>query len=498
MNDKKIEKEEYYVDVQRLLSAVMHKSWLIAIVSIVCAVAMFCGTFFFVTPLYESSTMFYVNNKSISVGDISASIGSTDISASKSLVSSYIVILKTRTALNDVIEYSGVDRTYSEILDMIEASDVDSTEIFKVVVTSPDPIEAEKIASAIAYILPKRIGSIIEGSSARIVDTAVIPSAPSSPSYTRNTLLGFILGLVVTVAAIVLHEVFDTTIRTEEDVAQISSYPILASVPDMQAPSKGSYYSSDKKKTAASAKTATYVGRGISFSASEAYKLLRTKLEFSFVDQNDCRVIGVTSSMAGEGKSTSAANLAYALAQLDNRVLLIECDLRRPTIGTKLPVAKVPGLTNFLTRQNSIEEVVQMCNLDGNTPFHVITSGRVPPNPIELLSSDRMAKLMIALRKNYNYVILDLPPVGEVSDALVASKLVDGMLLVVRQNYCNRVLLDNAIRQFDFIGTRVLGVVVSYASESAGGYRYNKSYYKQYYHSASPNASAPHSREAKE
>lgn len=478
MNEKKIEKEEYYVDVQRLLTAVLHKGWLIALVSIVCAIAMFIGTFFFVTPLYESTTMFYVNNKSISVGDISASIGSGDITASKSLVNSYIVILKTRSALNDVIDYAGVDRTYTELLGMIDASNVNSTEIFEVVVTSPDPVEAEKIASAIAYILPKRIGSIIEGSSAKIVDTAVIPSAPSSPSYTKNTLLGFILGFVITTAIIILREVFDTTIRTEEDITQISPYPILASVPDMQAPSKGAYYGNDKKKATVSAKIPTYVGKGISFTASEAYKLLRTKLEFSFVDQNDCRVIGITSSMAGEGKSTSAANLAYALAQLNNRVLLIECDLRRPTIGTKLSVAKMPGLTNFLTRQNSIEEVVQVCDLDGTAPFHVITSGRIPPNPIELLSSDRMAKLMIALRKNYNYVILDLPPVNEVSDALVASKLVDGMLLVVRQNYCNRMVLDNTLRQFDFIGTRVLGMVVSHAEE---GDVYGKHYYKHYY-----------------
>lgn len=488
MNDK-VEKKEFEIDMRRLIAAVLQKSWLVILIAVLCAAAVFAFTFFCVTPQYESTTMFYVNNNSVSIGDASVSISSADLTAAKSLVDSYIVILKTRTTLNDVCDYAGVSRSYSELKGMISASSVNSTEIFQVVVTSPDPAEAEKIAHAIAYILPKRIGSIIEGTSAQVVDSAVVATSPSSPSYVQNTLIGFMVGLLLSMAVIVLREVFDVTIRSEDDVTQCCKHPILTSVPDMTATSKGGYYYSngDKKKitktAVADGKQSVLVGSNIPFAASEAYKLLRTKLQFSFADDNQCHVIGISSSMAGEGKSLSAANLAYTLAQLNNRVLLIECDLRRPTIGKKLPVAKMPGLTNYLTGQNGIDEVLQRCSIDPSSTFHVIASGRIPPNPIELLSSDKMENLMTILRSNYNYIILDLPPTGEVSDALMAAKLVDGMLLVVRQNYCNRLILEDTVRQFEFVGARVLGLVISYASENNGSY--GKKYYKRYYQSPS-------------
>ena len=224
------------------------------------------------------------------------------------------------------------------------------------------------------------------------------------------------------------------------------------------------------------------VGGGISFAAAEAYKLLRTKLQFSFADENDCHVIGVSSSLAGEGKTTSAINIAYTLSLLNYRVLLIECDLRRPTLSIKAPVEKVPGLSNYLARQMALEEIVQNCALDNTCSFHAITSGRVPPNPIELLSSNRMFKALEKLRQSYDYIIMDLPPVGEVSDSLVASKLVDGMLVVVRQNYCDRIILENTIRQFEFLNTRILGIVTTCAGGvgTRGGRKYYRRYYSKY------------------
>jgi capsular exopolysaccharide synthesis family protein len=309
-------------------------------------------------------------------------------------------------------------------------------------------------------------------------------------------MIGLLLGFVLSIAGIVLHEIFDITIRTEEDIMQSCVHPILSAVPDMSAPSKGGYYNSSsrnkktRKNTLDFGKTSSNVGGRISFAATEAYKLLRTKLQFSFADERDCHVIGISSAMAGEGKSTSAINLAYSLAQLDNRVLLIECDLRRPTIAAKIPVAKMPGLTNFLARQVDVEDIIQVCELDEGTSFHVIASGRIPPNPIELLSSDKMEKTMNAFRANYDYIILDMPPVGEVSDALVAAKLADGMLLVVRQNYCNRLVMEDTIRQFEFVGARILGVVVSYASDNTGGYG-KKYYYKRYSYRTEGRYSAP-------
>lgn len=476
------------VNFKRLLDAVLGKAWVIVAVSLLSALIMIAVTFFFITPQYKSSAMFYVNNSAISV-NTSLSIDSGDISASKSLVNTYIVILNTRETLQDVIDYAGIKRTYSDVKDMIVAESVDETEVFRVVVTSDDPAEAEQIADAIAYILPKRISSIVEGTSAKIVDSAVVASEPSSPSYTVNTLMGFLIGFVFSAGLIVLQELFNITVQSEEDIAQVCKHPILAAVPDMAAPSKGSYYygyGSKRKKGSAystgkhTAGQPVLIGNGISFAASEAYKLLRTKLQFSFADDNNCRVIGLSSALSGEGKSLSAVNLAYTLSQLDKKVILIDCDMRRPTLAEKLGIQSKPGLSNFLTGQSNTEGLIQFCGIKKEEDaFHVITAGENPPNPIELLSSKRMAAVLKSLRKSYDYIILDLPPVGEVSDALAVAKETDGILLVVRQNYCDRVSLGETVRQFAFMNSKILGIVFNCTSEYGG--KYGKNYYKRYY-----------------
>lgn len=488
MNEYKNEQNvEMEVNVQRLVGIVWQKKWLIILVAVLSAIIVFLGTFYLITPKYESSAKFYVNNSSLSVGDASFSITSSDITAAKSLVDSYIVILQTRESLNDVIDYAGVTRTYEELKNMITAASVNSTEIFEVVVTSEDPLEAERIAEAIAYILPKRISSIIEGTSAKVVDAAVVPVTPSSPSYALNTLVGLVIGFVLAVAVIVLRQIFDITIHEEDDVTHNAKHPILASIPDMAAPTKGGYYygygnnkKKSHKKTVSTNKEPTLVGSDISFAASEAYKLLRTKLQFSFAGEGDSRVIGVSSALTGEGKSLSSVNVAYTLSQLDKRVLLIDCDMRRPSLAAKLPIAKVPGLSNYLSGQSGLNDLFQFCGIPGEEKaFTVIAAGRNPPNPVELLSSPKMSRMLAALREHFDYIILDLPPVGEVSDALAIAKQTDGMLLVVRQNYCNRIAFSSAVRQFEFVGARILGFVYNCVTENSGSY--GKKYYKKYY-----------------
>lgn len=478
-------KQELEIDIQHLTGAILQKFWLIVLAALLGALIAFLGTFFFVTPQYESSAMFYVNNNSLSVGEASLSLTSSDITASKSLVDSYIVIMQTRASLVDVIDYAGVDRTYDELTRMISASAVNSTEIFKVVVTSPDPLEAEKIANAIAYILPKRIASIIEGTSAKVVDAAVVAARPSSPNYMVNIFVGFALGVTLAVSYIILRAVFDTTIHGEEDITMCTGHPILASVPDMDAPSKGSYYSygahkpPNGKSAPPGGKQIPQVGSGIGFAASEAYKLLRTRLQFSFADDSDCRIIGVSSALSGEGKSLTAVNLAHSLSQLGEKVLLIDCDMRRPSLSIKLPISKSPGLSNFLSGQSGQEGLFQFCGLEGEEKaFVVVAAGRNPPNPVELISSARMKRMLEALRKPYDYIILDLPPVGEVSDALAVAKCTDGMLMVARQNYGDRVSFTSALRQFEAVDAKILGVVLNASVEGNGAYGKK---YKRYY-----------------
>ncbi len=476
------------IDLGRIWRAIWHRAWIVLTVSLLCMAISVGFTKLFITPKYEAASMFYVNNNSISVGDTSLSISQGDITAAKSLVDTYIVILNSREFLESVlVNAHETDLAPVHLRDMISAKAVNSTEIFEVTVTSEDPQQALRLATAITKELPNRIDKVVEGSKAVVVDKPIIPTTPSSPSYPSNSLLGFVIGFVLTVIIIALREIFDVTIRSQEDVEQCCKHPILASVPDMlnshQSNSEYYGYGAKKKttKTSAHEKRLPLVGKDINFFASEAYKLLRTKLQFSFVEDIACPIIGVSSALAGEGKSLSSINLAYSLAQLNKRVLLIDCDMRRPSLANKLPISKKPGLSNYLTGQSDIVSVIQRCLFDNTEGFDVIASGDNPPNPIELLSSAKMGNILTALRQSYDYIIVDLPPVGEVSDAMVASKFVDGILLVVRQDYCNTVALSSAIKQFEFIETRILGIVMNCVNETTGKYyRYGKGYYSKY------------------
>ncbi|MGN1051611.1 MAG: YveK family protein, partial [Acutalibacteraceae bacterium] len=174
------------INIGELFVALWKKAWMIAIVTVLVGAIIGSYAFFFITPKYKASCMLYVNNNSVSVGGASFDI--SDLNAAKSLVNTYMVILNSRNVLNDVIEKSEVDYSYNEIKSMITSAPVESTEVFEVVVTSTNPAEAEKIANAICSVLPKKIASIVESSSVRIVDSAVLPEEKSSPNVTMYTL----------------------------------------------------------------------------------------------------------------------------------------------------------------------------------------------------------------------------------------------------------------------------------------------------------------------
>lgn len=224
----------------------------------------------------------------------------------------------------------------------------------------------------------------------------------------------------------------------------------------------------------------TMFGPNLSFAATEAYKLLRTNIMFSLPEEGTCHIIGITSSQQAEGKSSTACNLAYALAETSSRVLLLEGDLRKPTLAAKLGLAKSPGISNLLVSRGDFHEVIQQSNLAPK--MDVITSGDVPPNPSELLSSNRMGRLLEELKKEYDYIIFDLPPVTVVTDALVVANKLDGVVMVVRSTVSDQHILSEAMRQLELVKVRVLGFVYRDGEIVLPKYgkRYSKKYYKYY------------------
>lgn len=227
------------------------------------------------------------------------------------------------------------------------------------------------------------------------------------------------------------------------------------------------------------------LGNHLNFAASEAYKLLRTNLMFALPDSDGCRVVGVTSALRGEGKSTTSVNTAYAIAQTGQRVLLIEADMRLPNAAQRLSLHPTPGLSDLLAGLCSADEAVQSSGMLDN--LHIIAAGSIPPNPMELLGSDRMSHLLNALRQSYDFIIFDLPPVNAVADGLVISRLVQGMIMVVRQDYCDRRAIADAVGRLQYLNVKILGFVMTYSQnnkKSYGQHKYGYGYgYGKYGHS---------------
>lgn len=211
------------------------------------------------------------------------------------------------------------------------------------------------------------------------------------------------------------------------------------------------------------------LGNNLSFAAAEAYKLLRTNLSFALPGDKKCKIIGVTSSLKGEGKSTTSVNIAYTMAQSGGKVLLIEADLRLPTLAKRLRIKSRPGLSNLLAGQCSGSEALQSSGLLSN--LWVMTAGDIPPNPAELLGCNNMSVALNALSDVFDVIIVDLPPVTAVTDAVLMSSLTDGTLIVVRQDYADRASVDATVRQLRFTDNKILGFVMTGADTQKKGYK---------------------------
>lgn len=226
--------------------------------------------------------------------------------------------------------------------------------------------------------------------------------------------------------------------------------------------------------------------KNLEFTAAEQYKLIRANLDFTLPQDERCPVIGVTSSMRGEGKSTTAVNLSYVFAEKGNKVLLIDGDLRIPSIAKKMGIESSPGLADLLRGKGSQLHEFQSCFLDS---WYILPSGCIPPNPSELLGSARMASLLNRLREMFDYIIIDLPPVNVVSDTLSISGLISGVIVVIREEYTEKKELEHCFRQLKLSNVNILGCVMN-AAKSGGGsygkYRKNKKY--KYYKYSEYNA----------
>ncbi len=222
--------------------------------------------------------------------------------------------------------------------------------------------------------------------------------------------------------------------------------------------------------------------RNLEFTATEQYKHLRTNLSFTLPDERGCAVIGVTSAMRGEGKSTTAVNLSYVLAESGKRVILIDGDLRIPSVAKKMRLDNSCGLSDLLKGTESIKMSDFKSEFFNN--WYIMPSGTLPPNPSELLGSKRMESIIKTLAESFDYIVIDLPPVNIVSDALTVSKFISGMIVVVREDYTEKKELETCFRLLKLSDVNVLGCVINESKKGNGVYRkYRYKQYSRYYKS---------------
>ncbi len=231
--NEKFAKDTYVVDLGHVVKVVWQRIWAIIIVSLLTAAVGFAVAAFAIKPTYSASIMLYVNNSSFNVGDLGFSISSSELTAAQSLAKTYTVLLKNRTTLERLINETRVDYSWEDIYDMIESGPVNETEVMQVTVTCHDPYEAARIANGIATVLPQRVTEVIEGASMEVVDSAIVDTEKVAPSVTLYTAVGFMVGMLLTVATLIVIALMDNTIHDEEYVIRTFGYPILAQVPNL-------------------------------------------------------------------------------------------------------------------------------------------------------------------------------------------------------------------------------------------------------------------------
>ena len=316
---------------------------------------------------------------------------------------------------------------------------------------------------------------------------AVTPTVPIGPQRGRNILVALFLSLGAGIGLAFLLDFLDDSVRTSDDITRHLGLPTLALIPH--------YLNSDKKKLLAAAN-----GNGVPASAAlitmeerhspmaEAYRHLRTSLLFSSAGKPPQTIL-VTSSQPSEGKTTTAINTAITLAQSDVDVVIIDCDLRRPRLHSHFGLENTSGLTNYLSGDKNTENLMRTY---GDLPrLKVITSGPIPPNPAELLSSNEMRNLLTFLSGRFKHIIIDSPPAISFTDASILSTLVDGVVLVAMANKSSIHLMRQFKQRVTAIGARIYGVVLNGIKSNSEEYYYYGSGYYKYYSQAEDDESTP-------
>lgn len=426
---------------------ILHKSWIVILVLLVLGLVGGIAYASLQAPKYVASTQLYVSvrTEGAATGDLVQ--GTT---FARQIVTSYVDVVGTALVLDPVVDELSLEDSAQELSKRVSATTPLNTVLIDVTVTDTDPAQAVKIADATAASFANVVQNDLErpdtegGASPvqiTVTDPAAEPTEPSSPNFPLLIALGGILGLAVGLAFAVLRSVLDTRIHTLHDLELITDRPMLGGVAyDPEAKKRPLIVHADPRSPRA-----------------ESFRTLRTNLQFLEVDSSS-RTFVVSSAGPGEGKSTTTANLAIALAETGARVALVDGDLRLPRVAEYMGIEGNVGLTNVLIGQIEIADALQKW---GKTDLFVLPSGPIPPNPSELLGSTTMDRVLKPLEEYFDYILIDAPPLLLVTDAAVVGKKTRGVILAAASGKTRKPELTAAIRTLETAGVNLLGVVVT-------------------------------------
>ncbi|WP_309127659.1 polysaccharide biosynthesis tyrosine autokinase [Microbacterium sp.] len=439
--------------------------WLAIILMMAVGVGMGYGWAKLQTPVYEADASGYITI-SDQTDESLFSPGQAD-SLAKSKVPTYLDMATWRSVAQHAADELGLSASPEALVQRIVVENPEGTAILKITASSESPTSARDLASAWVTALASEIDRV-EGSgepgsadmTIQLGESASLPGAPIFPDTVMAMIVGLLLGLGGGVAFALVRAIADRRLRSADDVEQRLSVPVAGTLPDVGTLSGGKrLYRLDEEVTGVKAQRADFAVR-------ESLRMLRTNLQFMNVDHPP-RTIIVTSAMPGEGKSTVAANLAGTLAANGAHVILVDGDLRRPTVADTTGVNGDIGLTDVLAGRIDITQALRRVN--GIPNLLVLPAGTLPPNPSELLGSERMHSLLKDLAK-HAMVIVDAPPLLAVTDGAVLTRHADGALVVVSAGRTGYDVVDKAIDVLEKIHGHVLGVVLNRVPVTGGTY----------------------------
>jgi capsular exopolysaccharide synthesis family protein len=404
-----------------------------------------------------------------------------DVMGLQQLTQTMVGGVTSRPVAEAVIRQQDLRMTTEEFLgEHLSAEQEPATQWIQVNYRDSSPERAARVANAIGDVFSKQVSEVSPSANAitaTVWERAVVPDAPVSPNPVRNGLLALALGLVLGIGLAFLLEYLDDSWNSPEEMEHVSGAPTFGIIPGFRESKTQKEVSAAQSllqtelRRAGREKTDELAGRLVTVldptsAAAEAYRTLRTNLLYgTFVDE-PAKVIVLTSPGPGEGKSTTCANLGVVLAQADKDTLILDCDFRKPVIHRFFGFRNLHGLVDVLVGERKLQESWKE-PVEG---LKVVTVGTIPPNPTELLGTRRVSELLASLRQEFDYVLVDAPPVGLVSDPAILATQGDGVLLVSDAQNTRKGSVRQAMRSLEAVGANVFGTVMNNVKASKGGY----------------------------